>query len=253
MKGVVLAAGEGRRLRPLTELLPKPLCPVANRPLFDIALQRVRTVADQVAANVHAHRGLMEEHLSTLDVHVSIEAEQRLGTAGALGKLREWIAEDAVVVTNCDALTATELGALVEGWDGERIRLLVSFDELDADFHGLWKYAGACLMPWSAVRDLPAADGDLYALRWAPADAEGTLELVPTHAAFVDCGTPPRYLGANLVASGGESVIGDGAIVEGTVEESVVWPGAHVARDEHLRHVIRLSDGRTVHALPTTG
>src|SRR5688500_9870847 len=53
MKGVVLAAGEGRRLRPLTELLPKPLCPVANRPLFDIALERVRTVADLVAANVH--------------------------------------------------------------------------------------------------------------------------------------------------------------------------------------------------------
>jgi nucleotidyltransferase-like protein len=253
MKGVVLAAGEGRRLRPLTELLPKPLCPVANRPLFDIALERIRTVTDHVAANVHAHRDLMEEHLSTLDVHMSIEADARLGTAGALGKLREWIDGDPVVVTNCDALTATELGALVDGWDGERIRLLTAFDELDADFHGLWKYAGACLMPWAAVRDLPAADGDLYALRWAPADAAGTLELVPTHVAFVDCGTPARYLGANLVASGGESVIGDGAVVEGVVEESVVWPSAHVARHEHLRHVIRLFDGRTVQALPARG
>ena len=252
MKGVVLAAGEGRRLRPLTELLPKPLCPIANRPLFDLALERIQSVTDQVAANVHAHRELMEDHLSALDVHVSIEAEGPLGTAGALGKLREWIAGDAVVVTNCDALTATELGALVDGWDGERVRLLVAFDEVEPDFHGLWKYAGACLMPWSAVRDLPAEYGDLYALRWAPAEAEGTLELVPTHAAFVDCGTPARYLGANLVASGGESVIGEGAVVEGIVEESVVWPGAHVARDERLRHAIRLFDGRTVQALPTT-
>ena len=250
MKGVVLAAGEGRRLRPLTELLPKPLCPVANRPLFDIALDRVRSVTDEVAANVHTHRDLMEAHLSRLPVHVSVEAEARLGTAGALGKLRDWIDGDPVVVTNCDALTATELGPLVEGWDGERIRLLVAFDDEDADFHGLWKYAGACVMPWAAVRDLPAEDGDLYTLRWRPADADGSLELVPTNAVFVDCGTPARYLGANLVASGGESVIGAGAVVDGQVTESVVWPGAHVARDEHLRHAIRLFDGRTVQALP---
>src|SRR5687768_10309461 len=175
MKGVVLAAGQGRRLRPLTELLPKALCPVADRPLVDIALDRVQTVADEVAVNVHAHRELMEAHLSKLPVHVSVEAEARLGTAGALGKLREWIVGDAVVVTNCDALTATELGALVDGWDGERIRLLVAFDDVDADFRGLWKYAGACVMPWSAVRDLPAEDGDLYTLRWKPAAAAGAL------------------------------------------------------------------------------
>ena len=246
----MLAAGEGRRLRPLTELLPKPLCPVNNRPLFDIALERVQSVTSDVAANVHAHRELMEEHLSKLPIHVSVEEGGRLGTAGALGKLREWIDGDPVVVTNCDALTETELSPLVDGWDGERIRLLVAFDDIDPDFHGLWKYAGACLMPWSAVRDLPAADGDLYTLRWDPADDARTLDFVPTHTAFVDCGTPARYLGANLVASGGESVIGEGAVVEGRVEESVVWPGARVERDERLRHAIRLFDGRTVQALP---
>ena len=42
--GVVLAAGEGRRLRPLTDLRPKPLCPVGNRALLDLALERVRPV-----------------------------------------------------------------------------------------------------------------------------------------------------------------------------------------------------------------
>jgi mannose-1-phosphate guanylyltransferase/MurNAc alpha-1-phosphate uridylyltransferase len=55
-----------------------------------------------------------------------------------------------------------------------------------------------------------------------------------------------RYLGANLIVSGGRSVIGAGAVVDGTVEASVVWPGAHVAAHEHLRHAIRLTDGRTV-------
>ncbi|HEU4350181.1 MAG TPA: sugar phosphate nucleotidyltransferase, partial [Actinoplanes sp.] len=38
---VILAAGEGRRLRPLTERLPKALCPVGNLPLLDHALRRV--------------------------------------------------------------------------------------------------------------------------------------------------------------------------------------------------------------------
>ena len=39
--GVVLAAGEGQRLRPLTELVPKALCPIGNVPLLDLALRRL--------------------------------------------------------------------------------------------------------------------------------------------------------------------------------------------------------------------
>jgi hypothetical protein len=96
------------------------------------------------------------------------------------------------------------------------------------------------------VRDLPAEDGDLYSLRWEPADAAGRLELVPTATAFIDCGTPARYLGANLTASGGTSVIGEGATVDGQIEECVVWPNAHVAADERLHRCIRMFDGRTV-------
>src|SRR5581483_10806569 len=64
VKGIVLAAGAGTRLRPLTELLPKALCPVGNRPLLDFALDRLRTVTDEVAVNVHAHRAQMETFLA---------------------------------------------------------------------------------------------------------------------------------------------------------------------------------------------
>ncbi len=185
-------------------------------------------------------------------MHVSVELEERLGTAGALGRLREWISGDAVVVTNADALTAPNLAELVDGWDGERIRLLVALNDHEPDFDGLWKYAGACVMPWSAVRDLADEPSDLYTERWRPALDAGTLELVPTRWGFTDCGTPLRYLGANLLASGGRAVVGEGAVVEGTVEASVVWPGARVAADEHLRHAIRLTDGRTVQPLAST-
>jgi NDP-sugar pyrophosphorylase family protein len=251
MKGVVLAAGEGHRLRPLTELLPKALCPVGNRPLLDIALERARTVTSDVAVNVNAHREQMEQYLAACapPVHVSVERDERLGTAGALGRLRDWIAGDAVMVTNVDALTSPDLTELVDGWDGDRIRLLVAFDDHEPDFDGLWKYAGACVMPWSDVRDLPDRPADLYAERWRPAADAGRLELLPTRSGFIDCGTPLRYLAANLVVSGGRAVIAEDAVVEGDVDASVVWPRARVAAGEHLRHAIRLTDGRTVYPL----
>lgn len=251
MKGIVLAAGEGTRLRPLTEVRPKALCPVGNRPLLDFALERVRTVTTNVAVNVHAHREQLEQHLASHEpgVHVSVEHDERLGTAGALGHLRDWIAGDALLVTNVDTLTAPDLTSLVDGWDGERIRLLVTFNEHEPDFDGIWQYAGASVMPWSAVCDLPDRPADLYTERWRPALDAGDLELVPTQASFIDCGTPLRYLAANLMVSGGQSVIGGGAVVEGSIEASVIWPGAQVAAGEHLRHAIRLTDGRTVQPL----
>jgi NDP-sugar pyrophosphorylase family protein len=251
MKGVVLAAGEGTRLRPLTELVPKALCPVGNRPLLDYALDRVRTVTNGIAVNAHHLGEQVEQYVAAQEpgVHVSVESGELLGTAGAIGQLRDWISGDAVVVTNSDALTTGDLAELVQGWDGERIRLLVAFDGDEPDFDGMWIYAGACVMPWSAVRDLEARPSHLHTERWQPASEAGTLELVPTRAAFTDCGTPLRYLGANLTVSRGESVIGAGAIVDGDVEASVVWPGARVAPGEHLRYAIRLTDGRTVRPL----
>ena len=51
--GVVLAAGEGQRLRPLTELRPKALCPINNTPLLDLAVARVRRHVAEVAVNAH--------------------------------------------------------------------------------------------------------------------------------------------------------------------------------------------------------
>src|SRR5687768_3035588 len=88
--GVVLAAGRGERLRPLTTIRPKPLCPVAGVPLVDLALARLAGSVGGVAVNVHHGRALMEAHL-TGRVHLSAEVDEPLGTAGALGQLRGWI------------------------------------------------------------------------------------------------------------------------------------------------------------------
>ena len=49
---------------------------------------------------------------------------------------------------------------------------------------------------------------------------------------FVDCGTPRQYLAANLLASGGESVVEPGAVVEGKLDRCVVWSDARVDAGE---------------------
>ena len=91
LAGVVLAAGAGSRLRPLTRLRPKALCPVGDRPLVDHACDRAASVTSDVAVNVHHGRALVEAHLADRPLHLSVEADEARGTAGALGLLRPWI------------------------------------------------------------------------------------------------------------------------------------------------------------------
>lgn len=244
--GVVLAAGAGLRLRPLTRVRPKPLCPVGDRPLVDHAVDRIRAVVaggpDAVAVNVHHGRELLEPHLAGLGVHVSVEVDEALGTAGALGFLRGWLDGRAVVVLNGDTWTDAPVAALLDGWDGERSRLLLAGHDPGGDRPLL---AGA-LLPWSEVVDLDPVPSGLWELRWARAEAEGRLDRVAVPATFADCGTPGSYLAANLAWSGGAPVVGEGAEVHGTLERSVVWPGLEVGPQERLVGAIRYAPGRTV-------
>jgi MurNAc alpha-1-phosphate uridylyltransferase len=267
LAGVVLAAGAGTRLRPLTDLRPKALCPVGTVPLLDLALARLAPLAgtgpDDVAVNAHAFAAAVDRHVVGR-AHVSLEEGEALGTAGALGALRGWLDGRDVVVTNTDVYLPGGLGGLLEaagGWDGQRSRLLCSPGAGTGDFPGVrpgLRYVGACVLAWSAVRTLPATPAGLYEVLWrAQADA-GRLELVDlaqtgAGAVAIDCGTPADYLAANLHASGGRSVVDPSAVVEGVVERSVVWDGAYVAPGEHLRHAVRAGSRAhpvTVHAVP---
>src|SRR3954465_14248755 len=101
LAGVVLAAGGGERLRPLSRLRPKVLCPVGDRPLVDHALARFDGVTTAIAVNVHHGREQLDAPLAGR-VHVSHEERQALGTAGALGLLKPWIDGRPVLVVNGD-------------------------------------------------------------------------------------------------------------------------------------------------------
>jgi len=237
---VVLAAGAGTRLRPLTWLRPKALCPVDNVTLLDAALARVGAVTDAIAVNVHHGRAAMEARLAGR-VHLSIEEPAALGTAGAIGNLRRWIDGRPTLVMNVDAWHQADLRVFVDGWDGERVRLLIP----DQEF-GPRARVVASLLPWEDVAALEPVPSGLYEVSWRLAQERGRLDVDRYTGPFFDCGTPASYLAANLVASGGKAVIGPGAVVDGDVEESVVWPGAIVRAGERLRRAIRATDHLTV-------
>ncbi len=235
--GVVLAAGKGTRLRPLTLERPKAMCPVGNVPLVDRAIARVAPHSAAVAVNVHESAPMLLAHLAGR-VHTSVEHGQRLGTAGALGHLRSWIGERHVLVHNADAFLDSDLAELLDGWGGEHPRLLVRTEDGPSDF-GARRFVGVSLLPARLARQLPDAPAGLHRLVWAPAYADGTLELVEARGTSIDCGTPADYLRANLHVSHGANVVADDAVVAGSIRRCVVWPGARVEVDESLAEVIR--------------
>lgn len=243
LAGVALAAGAGSRLRPLTIDRPKVLCPVANRALLDHALDRLRSVTVDLAVNVHASQPEVGDHVDRLPdrIHLSVEEGPRLGTAGALGGLRGWIDGRPAVVVNGDTWCPGGLDALVHGWDGESIRILVGGA---APFGPRARIAGA-LMPWADVAALEAVPAGLWEVSWRAAQADGRIETVHHHGPFVDCADPTDYLEANLRAAGG-SAVGEDAQIDGIIEDCVIWSGARVRPGEFLRRAIRTDTGRTV-------
>jgi NDP-sugar pyrophosphorylase family protein len=254
LAGVVLAAGAGTRLRPLTLLRPKALCPVGGRALVDLALDRLAPLSGSgtrhLAVNAHHLAAQLSAHCSHR-AHVSVEPDRARGTAGALGLLRGWIDGRDVAVVNADAYLPTGLDTLAEGWDRRRCRLLCRpvrgaerADFAIVDGPGL-RYVGACLLPARLVARLPATPAGLYEVLWRTEEAAGRLDLAVTAGVAIDCGTPADYLEANLHASGGASVIGAGAVVEGRVDRCVVWDGAWVGPREHLVEAIRAGTRRS--------
>ncbi|MGD9957078.1 MAG: NDP-sugar synthase, partial [Candidatus Nanopelagicales bacterium] len=176
LAGVVLAAGAGTRLRPLTYELPKAMCPVGNRPLVDWAIDRVAPHVSSVAVNAHESQPQLVEHLAGR-AHVSVESGERLGTAGALGRLRGWIDGRHVLVQNADSFVDDDLSALVDGWTGEQPRLLVRREPHPSDF-GPWRFLGVSLLPARIAGTLPDEPCGLYSWAWKPAYDAGLLETV---------------------------------------------------------------------------
>jgi mannose-1-phosphate guanylyltransferase len=114
-----MAAGLGTRLRPLTYEVPKPMVPVANRPVIEHLLELLRrNDMGDVVANLHWFPETIEGPLgdgSRLGVDLTFHREEELtGTAGGVRAVREFLTADGddFIVMAGDALTDIDLGAL---------------------------------------------------------------------------------------------------------------------------------------------
>lgn len=103
---MVLAAGLGTRMRPITETMPKPLVKIAGKPLIDYALDALKEAGcKRVAVNVHHFAEQMIEHLDHyegLDVSISDETRQLMNSGGGLAKGVKLLPQGPLLVMNAD-------------------------------------------------------------------------------------------------------------------------------------------------------
>jgi NDP-sugar pyrophosphorylase family protein len=115
---MVMAAGLGTRLRPLTDFLPKPMMPVANRPVLHHLLNLLhRHDVREVGINVHAFPEMIQTYFgdgSSLDMSIQWSHEpELLGTAGGTKKLEDFWEGETILVTSGDGLHDVDVTALL--------------------------------------------------------------------------------------------------------------------------------------------
>jgi NDP-mannose synthase len=117
MKAVIMAGGRGSRLAPYTTVLPKPLMPLADRPVIDVVLrQLVRAGVEGVLISVGHLGSLLESWIrSEADYGVPVSflyEDEPLGTAGALGNIES--PEGTFLALNGDILTTLSFAELAD-------------------------------------------------------------------------------------------------------------------------------------------
>lgn len=131
---MVMAAGLGKRMRPLTATRPKPLVEVAGKTLLDHCLDRLRAAGVRKAVvNVHYLPDALEAHLASrvegIQIAVSDERDQLLETGGGLVKALPLIDADPFLVVNADNLwvdgPVDSLRHLASHWDEEKMDALL--------------------------------------------------------------------------------------------------------------------------------
>jgi mannose-1-phosphate guanylyltransferase/mannose-1-phosphate guanylyltransferase/phosphomannomutase len=115
---MVLAAGLGTRLRPITYDMPKPMVPVLNRPVMEHILRLLaRNGFTETIANLHWFPDLIKDHFgdgSRLGVELSYSfEEQLLGTSGGVRNVAEFLGDSFLIISG-DALTDIDLAAMRE-------------------------------------------------------------------------------------------------------------------------------------------
>ena len=125
---MIFAAGFGTRMGALTRDLPKPMLPVAGRPMIDSAISLAREAGlERVVTNTHYLAERLEPHLRAQDVHISREETDILDTGGGLKAARPLLLPGPVVTMNPDAgwRGPNPVTLLLEHWRDEDDALLL--------------------------------------------------------------------------------------------------------------------------------
>ncbi len=258
VSALVLAAGLGTRLRPLTTLVPKPLLPVGGMPLLARTLVRLDEVGcEQVAINLHHLGPAIRDHFGSrfgrLRLTWSHEPEI-LGTLGALGPVRDLLAQaETVLVVNGDSLCDWPFEQLLARHreSGAAATLLFAAGAAAAEFGGgcgldaegyvvslraglpavgtavrQRVFAGAHALSSALLARVPPGPADFVTGLYQPLLEEGArLAACETDQPWHDLGTPDRYRQALLdwAARHGQG----GSWIS---QHAEVAPGAEIAR-----------------------
>lgn len=117
LQALIMAGGFGKRLRPLTEELPKPMLPVGDRPLMERTIEQLRQAGiKRVQISTHYMKEKISDYFGDgkeFGVELNYVTEDKpLGTAGALGLLEK--PDEPLLVINGDILTRLDFGAMLD-------------------------------------------------------------------------------------------------------------------------------------------
>lgn len=220
VQALVLCAGLGTRLAPLTDERPKALVPIGDRPLLQHLIERARALGcEKIWVNAHRHAAQLSSYCAGLDPEIHVLHEREiLGTAGAVRNASGWLGDQPLVVWNGDILVSPPVSRLIEATQRAEAVLAVAPRSVGTGTVGV-DAAGAVVRlrgevfgeevaggdfvgvsAWSApaARSLPevgclVGDGLLPALR------EGRRVLtLRCPAEWLDIGTLETYLEGNL-------------------------------------------------------
>lgn len=190
MRALLLCAGIGKRLRPLTALLAKPAVPVLNEPLAGFALRRLAEAGvREVTVNLHhlpktVREALGDGHRYGVTLRY-VEEAVILGTGGAVRSLAAWLGEaGACVVANGDMVAEVDLAAAIAAHRASGAAATIAVEPLDPrpEFGAVWADARDRLVgfgtrePWTGAR--PFHFGGFHVLEPA------FLEALPTSGSF---------------------------------------------------------------------
>ncbi len=261
MEVVVLAGGFGTRVRPLTYTRPKPLLPVANKPLLQHVLDRLPDQVDRVVIPVNYLREQIEAYFAAHpdDRVVLVPEDTPLGTGGAIKNCEEHLT-GPFLVYNGDIVASIDLTAFTESMREKGAKAGVSLWPVDEPWHfgvvereddgRITRFvekppegeqpsnlinAGHYYLDPEVLDRIPA--GEKLSLEREVyeemAQAGEAIYGYPFEGFWVDCGRPATVLEAHRVyleAEGKTRVLGDGVEVAetATVEGYALGEGCHV-------------------------